>query len=63
MPNQKPLHFKEHSKSDDHSTSPMFTAPVKVDTPEFDYLISAIARDAEGLGVLVAKLALIMPWI
>ena len=47
MPNQKPLHFKEHSKSDDHSTFPTFTGPFKVDTPEFDRLILATARDVE----------------
>ncbi|MBO1000643.1 acyl-CoA dehydrogenase family protein [Bacillus sp. SD075] len=47
MPNQKKLYIKDRSKSNEHSTFPTFTAPVKVETPEFDCLILAIARDAE----------------
>ncbi|MFJ8260216.1 acyl-CoA dehydrogenase family protein [Peribacillus asahii] len=46
MPKQKQINVKDISNKKDDSISPKFTAPVKIDSPEFELLIAEIARDA-----------------
>lgn len=47
MSNQTQLHTKVNVKGKEQSSSPTFTAPVKIDSPEFEQLITIIAQDAE----------------
>lgn len=47
MSSQKPLNQRINFKNKDESNSLTFTSPVKVDSPELEYLIAAIAEDAE----------------
>lgn len=44
MTKQKQINVEDKKE---YSTTPKFTAPVKIDSPEFELLITEIARDAE----------------
>lgn len=47
MSNQQQANVKEHINEKDYSSSLEFTAPIQIDSPEFESLLAEIARDAE----------------
>lgn len=47
MSYQKQLNFEENIKNRGYSTSPTFTTPVKIDSPDFNLLLNKIAQDAK----------------